>query len=91
MKTIEEYFYDWEAHVFGYGYGTGEPYTLQALKDFLALCPDSLGYDYKAMEEKLGPTTAIGCHTQDNADISHNSSRGHGANTNSLYLYSLSR
>lgn len=38
MKTPEQYFADWESHVFGYGYGTGEEHVLKTLKEFLALC-----------------------------------------------------
>ena len=30
-KTLEDNFVDWEGHVFGFGYGTGEPHTLSAL------------------------------------------------------------
>jgi len=32
MKKIEnKQFIDWEAHTFGFGYGTGEQYTIPAL------------------------------------------------------------
>ncbi|WP_316214344.1 hypothetical protein [Bradyrhizobium sp. SZCCHNR2032] len=60
-KTIEQYFVDWENSAFGYGYGTGEPHTLAALKGFF----DALGrpdnpnaYDYRILEQKLTPTVA---------------------------------
>lgn len=56
-KSIAEHFIDWEAHVFGYGYGTGEPHTLAALKEFF----DAFGvedrpnsYDYEDIEEAVG-------------------------------------
>lgn len=58
MKTIEESFRDWESHVFGYGYGTGEPLILPLLKEFFAAVgrdrelPHS--YDYKALEAACG-------------------------------------
>jgi hypothetical protein len=31
-------FIDWESQVFGYGYGTGEEYTLKALQVFIEHC-----------------------------------------------------
>lgn len=61
-KSIEENFIDWENDVFGFGYGTGEPHTLKALKDFLALTkPKESGtriYDYAELENQLGPQLA---------------------------------
>ena len=58
MKTIEDYFRDWEGHVFGFGYGTGEPYVLFAVKEFLSLCNRSENglYDYRVISETLGET-----------------------------------
>lgn len=61
MKAIEDYFVDWEAHVFGFGYGTGEAPVLAALDIFLNACTRNTterGYDYKELEEKLTPPTA---------------------------------
>lgn len=63
-KTPEEYFRDWEAHVFGFGYGTGEEHTLRALKDFMTAVgfgrpgylPNS--YDYTKLEAACGQTVA---------------------------------
>jgi len=55
-KTLEDYFTDWEASTFGYGYGSGELYIIQALKVFLAACPSEGTYDYKVFEKELGPT-----------------------------------
>lgn len=64
MKTIEESFRDWESHVFGFGYGTGEEHTLAALKGFLAAVgrhpkdDEPHCYDYRALEEAVTPTVA---------------------------------
>ncbi len=63
-KTLNEYFRDWEATVFGFGYGTGEEYILTALKRFMELCvPNDSGnnpscYDYEVLEKELTPTVA---------------------------------
>lgn len=57
-KTIEEYFKDWESHVFGYGYGTGEEHIIPALKTFLEACPASGNYDYLELEKAVTPTVA---------------------------------
>jgi hypothetical protein len=60
-KTEEEHFIDWEGFAFGYGYGTGEPHTIPALRHFMALCYDgtrATNYDYRALEYRLGPTVA---------------------------------
>lgn len=56
-KTEAEYFRDWENHAFGYGYGTGEPYTLAAIKMFLENCnhTENHGYDHQKLEAILGP------------------------------------
>lgn len=56
-KTLEDSFIDWETTVFGYGYGTGEPHILKALKGFLANTgradmPNS--YDYQKLEAAIG-------------------------------------
>lgn len=58
MKTIEQSFIDWEAYVFGFGYGTGEDHTIAALKAFFENVgrddmPNS--YDYQRLETALGP------------------------------------
>lgn len=55
-KTLEEYFRDWEGNAFGYGYGSGEMYTIPALKKFLELCNEGIygnSYDYRKLEEAL--------------------------------------
>ena len=54
MKTLDEYFRDWEADVFGYGYGTGEFYTLSALKMFMEKVIEKGFYDYSDLEKTLG-------------------------------------
>lgn len=50
MKTIEQHFADWEAHTFGFGYGTGEEHVLRVLKQFLAAIPDTSTYEYEKLE-----------------------------------------
>ena len=61
-KTLDENFIDWEGTTFGYGYGTGEPLILPALKTFLENCnaPDRPEgcYDHKTLEQALTPTVA---------------------------------
>ncbi len=58
-KTIEDSFIDWEAYVFGFGYGSGEPHIIEALRTFLLLCPDKsqnlvgVTYDYVVLEHHL--------------------------------------
>jgi len=34
----DKHFIDWESDIFGFGYGSGEQFTLAALKEFLQLC-----------------------------------------------------
>ncbi|HWV44151.1 hypothetical protein [Pseudorhodoplanes sp.] len=62
MKSIEDYFRDWEGETFGMGYGTGEPHTLAALKGFMSLIGQSRetprSYDYRVLESGLGPQVA---------------------------------
>jgi hypothetical protein len=61
-KTLEQHFADWESSAFGYGYGTGEPYTLAALKGFFSALgkgPDRPNvYHYTDLEKALTPTVA---------------------------------
>jgi hypothetical protein len=52
MKTIDDHFSDWESHVFGYGYGTGEEPVLRALIQFFGAC-DGFKYDYIELEAAL--------------------------------------
>jgi hypothetical protein len=58
MKTIDQFFVDWESQVFGYGYGTGETHVLRALKEFFAAVPVSGTYDYDKLEQACTPTVA---------------------------------
>lgn len=58
MKTQDEQFIDWESAVFGFGYGTGENYTLKALKQFFDLLTDDRSYDYEMLEKAMTPTVA---------------------------------
>jgi hypothetical protein len=56
--TIEKNFIDWENHVFGFGYGTGERYTIGALKNFLAEVPSRGAYDYVVLNAAVGADVA---------------------------------
>lgn len=58
MKTLAQYFTDWESHTFDFGYGTGETYTVRAVQRFLACCPVTGGYDYQVLEAQLGTLPA---------------------------------
>lgn len=62
MRTLESYFIDWEGETFGYGYGSGEPHIIPALRTFFELCPPldakQRAYDYFALESALTPTVA---------------------------------
>jgi hypothetical protein len=56
-KTVEQSFVDWEANVFGFGYGTGEQHVLRALKLFMdAIGRDDMpnAYDYEKLEAVCG-------------------------------------
>lgn len=55
-KSIEHNFADWESDAFGFGYGTGEPHILRALKEFFgAFGADDrpYSYDYRKLEEAV--------------------------------------
>lgn len=56
-KITDKNFIDWESHVFGYGYGTGEIETLKVLKTFIELCNGGTGgqYDYGVLAMELTP------------------------------------
>lgn len=58
MKSLEDNFTDWEAYVFGLGYGTGEEYTVPALRQFLCAIPEAGIYDYRQLEATCGPAIA---------------------------------
>jgi hypothetical protein len=53
MKTDDDYFKDWEAETFGFGYGTGELPVIMALHTFLENCPAEGCYDYEKLESAL--------------------------------------
>lgn len=57
-KTLDDYFADWENHVFGFGYGSGEEHVLAVLKRFVDLTPIKGGYDYRVLERELTPAVA---------------------------------
>lgn len=57
-KSLEDYFADWECEFFGFGYGTGEPHTIKAVKQFLMLCPDNGTYNHKHIEKMIGVEVA---------------------------------
>ena len=55
VKTVEDYFVDWENHVFGFG--SGEPHIIPALVAFLGLCRNGrsvCAYDYREIEAGIG-------------------------------------
>lgn len=58
MKTIDDFFADWESHVFGYGYGTGEEHVLLALKIFMDALPIDGNYDCTRLEGVCTPAVA---------------------------------
>jgi hypothetical protein len=61
IKTPAQHFADWESAAFGFGYGTGEPHTIGALRTFFENCEDEGGtvsYDYQKLEVALGPIVA---------------------------------
>jgi len=57
-KSLEEYFIDWESHVFGFGYGTGESHVLSALKGFFNILKQDRNYDHRILEKEFGPIAA---------------------------------
>jgi hypothetical protein len=61
-RTLESYFVDWEGEVFGFGYGSGEPHTVPALRTFFVCVPPDDAkdrcYDYQLLENALTPTVA---------------------------------
>ena len=57
-KTLPEYFRDWEASTFGFGYGTGEEHTIPAVRLFMESMKDRRSYDYRDLERAFGPLAA---------------------------------
>lgn len=58
MKSLEHQFRDWVNYFLGYGYGTGEEYTLSALKTFMETVHKDGMYDYRELEQAVTPTVA---------------------------------
>lgn len=58
-EKIDKYFRDWVSEVFPYGYGSGEPCIVPAVRRFFELCTHNGtdSYDYRVLEEALTPTT----------------------------------
>lgn len=52
MKTIHEYFKDWEGYVFGPGCAVGEPHIIPALKKFLQVMREGI-CDCKVLEDSM--------------------------------------
>lgn len=55
---MDDYFYDWESEVFGFGYGTGEEYIIPELRKFIVNIPLTGTYDYRTLEIECGHTVA---------------------------------
>ncbi len=69
MKTESEHFHDWEQHVFGFGYGSGEEHVLPVVKQLLSLADARGCFDYTILERELSPPIAwlllnTFCHAQ---------------------------
>ena len=59
MKNLQDHFTDWEAHVFGFGYGTGESHTVPAVRQFFEqIVLNRSNYDHTTLEAALGPVVA---------------------------------
>lgn len=57
-KTQEIFFCDWEAYVFGFGYGSGEPHVIPEVRRFFMTCKPDGAYNYQDMETQLSPPVA---------------------------------
>lgn len=60
-KTIDDHFVDWVGEFFSFGYGTGEPHVIPAIRKFLSLCNEGTygcSYNYEVLERDLGPVVA---------------------------------
>lgn len=53
----DKHFIDWENHVFGYGYGSGEPLIIPAIRAFFDQLNENR-YDYTVMERAFGKLAA---------------------------------
>jgi hypothetical protein len=58
MRTINDYFRDWESEAFGFGYGTGEPIIIPIVKRFFEIAPANGDdpYSYEKLENELSPS-----------------------------------
>jgi len=57
-KSPDDHFRDWEGEAFGFGYGSGEPHIIPALKAFLEAIPVDGAYDYEALEREFSSLPA---------------------------------
>ncbi len=57
-KITDKNFVEWESHVFGFGYGTGEEHTIKALMRFFSLLENDRSYDHTVLEKEMGATVA---------------------------------
>lgn len=61
MNELDKHFADWESQFIGFGYGSGEPHTLLALRAFLDNCRNGdlkRQYDYEELEKAVTAPTA---------------------------------
>ena len=56
-KTLQQYFADWEANAFGFGYGTGEMYVIACILEFMENLKDGRSYDYSNLYHHHGPVS----------------------------------
>lgn len=54
QALTDKHFIDWESHVFGYGYGSGEGPILRCLHFFFSTLKEGRQYDYEVLEKELG-------------------------------------
>lgn len=57
-QLTDKNFIDWEANVFGFGYGTGEAVIIPALRRFCEILQDGHSYDYRLLEQEFGALSA---------------------------------
>lgn len=55
--VTDQHFIDWESHVFGYGYGDGEPEIVPAIASFLKMSKED-GYIYVDLQARFGKLAA---------------------------------
>jgi hypothetical protein len=54
----DKHFRDWEAHVFGYGYGTGENFIIPLLIRFFTILHQDGHYEHEFLESEFGGSAA---------------------------------